>query len=420
MAFDLRPAEDVLPWPGNANMAFDLRPAEDVFPWPGNANMAFDLRPTKDVLPWPERHGRTADTKKENMSGRAEYRGRTRPMTADTKKENMFGHASVMEGRSSIGYSKVAKEALAFWSDSLLLTLLCCDDIHDVTPRVSALARCDRLKIQKYEWAKEQEEAFQTLKDNLCDAPIFSLPDGSKEFVVYCDASNQGIAYVLMQKGKTWRHYLYRMKSVIYTDHKSPQRIFDQKEKGECEVSKVENVTADMLCGMDQLIERKEDGGMYFIWVPLNDDVRTLIMDEAHTSSKCLTCSKVEAKHQRPSCLLKQPEIPECKWDKITKDFITKLPKTKSGHDMIWHCVEGNVGRPFFRLRLEKFGQLDQNSSELIEELWDHESEKTAWPIVIRHESEKTAWPIMVKHADGKMGGHGHRAKRARAKTGAG
>ncbi|GKE22179.1 putative reverse transcriptase domain-containing protein, partial [Tanacetum coccineum] len=40
-------------------------------------------------------------------------------------------------------------------------------------------------KIQKYEWVKEQEEAFQTLKDNLCDTPILSLPDGSKEFVVY-------------------------------------------------------------------------------------------------------------------------------------------------------------------------------------------------------------------------------------------
>nr|GEX80043.1 integrase, catalytic region, zinc finger, CCHC-type, peptidase aspartic, catalytic [Tanacetum cinerariifolium] len=53
MAFDLRPTEDVLPWPGNANMAFDLRPMEDVLPWPGNANMAFDLRPTGDVLLWP-------------------------------------------------------------------------------------------------------------------------------------------------------------------------------------------------------------------------------------------------------------------------------------------------------------------------------------------------------------------------------
>ncbi|GJZ58628.1 putative reverse transcriptase domain-containing protein [Tanacetum coccineum] len=83
-------------------------------------------------------------------------------------------------------------------------------------------------KNQKYEWGKEQEEAFQTLKDNLCNAPILSLPGGSKEFVVYCDASNQGLGCVLMQRGK--RHYLYGTKSVIYTDHKSLQHIFDQKE----------------------------------------------------------------------------------------------------------------------------------------------------------------------------------------------
>ncbi|GJX21685.1 putative reverse transcriptase domain-containing protein [Tanacetum coccineum] len=50
-------------------------------------------------------------------------------------------------------------------------------------------------KIHKYEWVKEQKEAFQTLKDNLCDTSILSLPDGSKEFVVYCDASNQGLGF---------------------------------------------------------------------------------------------------------------------------------------------------------------------------------------------------------------------------------
>ncbi|GJY03332.1 hypothetical protein Tco_0369272 [Tanacetum coccineum] len=72
MAFDLRPTEVVLPWPGNANMAFNLRlmedlllwpsnahmefelwSTEDVLPWPGNANMTFDLRSSEDVLPWP-------------------------------------------------------------------------------------------------------------------------------------------------------------------------------------------------------------------------------------------------------------------------------------------------------------------------------------------------------------------------------
>ncbi|GJR49713.1 putative reverse transcriptase domain-containing protein [Tanacetum coccineum] len=107
----------------------------------------------------------------------------------------------------------------------------------------------------------EAEEAFQTLKNNLCDAPILSLPDGVEDFVVYYDASNQGFGCALMQRGKviayalrqlriheknhtthnlelravvftlkTWRHYLYGMKSVIYTDHESLQHIFDQKE----------------------------------------------------------------------------------------------------------------------------------------------------------------------------------------------
>ncbi|GKA15999.1 putative reverse transcriptase domain-containing protein [Tanacetum coccineum] len=89
-------------------------------------------------------------------------------------------------------------------------------------------------------------EAFQTLKDNLCNAPILSLPDGVEDFVVYCDASNQGLGCVLMQRGKviayasrqlkiheknytthnlelgavvfalkTWRHYLYGKVNVV-------------------------------------------------------------------------------------------------------------------------------------------------------------------------------------------------------------
>ncbi|GKB86519.1 putative reverse transcriptase domain-containing protein, partial [Tanacetum coccineum] len=55
--------------------------------------------------------------------------------------------------------------------------------------------------------------------------------------------------------------------------------------------------------------------------------------------SRCLTCLKVKAKHQRPSGLLQQPEIPEWKWERIAMDFITKLPRTSSGHDTIWVIV---------------------------------------------------------------------------------
>ncbi|GJR39537.1 reverse transcriptase domain-containing protein [Tanacetum coccineum] len=56
--------------------------------------------------------------------------------------------------------------------------------------------------------------------------------------------------------------------------------------------------------------------------------------------NKCLTCAKVKAEHQRPSGLLQQPEIPEWKWDNIAMDFITKLPRSSSGHDAIWVIVD--------------------------------------------------------------------------------
>ncbi|GJU37974.1 putative reverse transcriptase domain-containing protein [Tanacetum coccineum] len=55
---------------------------------------------------------------------------------------------------------------------------------------------------------------------------------------------------------------------------------------------------------------------------------------------KCLTCSRVKAEFQKPSGLLIQPEIPTWKWERITMDFVTKLPKTSSRHDTIWVIVD--------------------------------------------------------------------------------
>ena len=56
--------------------------------------------------------------------------------------------------------------------------------------------------------------------------------------------------------------------------------------------------------------------------------------------SKCLTCAKVKVEYQKPSGLLQQLEIPEWKWERITMDFITKLPKTTGGLDTIWVIVD--------------------------------------------------------------------------------
>ncbi|GJR93443.1 putative reverse transcriptase domain-containing protein [Tanacetum coccineum] len=63
-------------------------------------------------------------------------------------------------------------------------------------------------------------------------------------------------------------------------------------------------------------------------------------VDIATYVSKCLTCAKVKAEHQRPSGLLVQPKIPEWKWDNITMDFVTKLPKSSQGYDTIWVIVD--------------------------------------------------------------------------------
>ncbi|GKC88552.1 putative reverse transcriptase domain-containing protein [Tanacetum coccineum] len=107
-------------------------------------------------------------------------------------------------------------------------------------------------------------------------------------------------------------------------------------------------------------------------WLPCYDDMRTVIKHESHKSkysihpgsdkmyqdmkklywwpnmmagiatyvSKCLTCAKVKAEHQRPSGLLVQPEIPQWKWDNIIMDFIMKLPKSSQGYDTIWVIVD--------------------------------------------------------------------------------
>ncbi|GKF11285.1 putative reverse transcriptase domain-containing protein [Tanacetum coccineum] len=141
------------------------------------------------------------------------------------------------------------------------------------------------------------------------------------------------------------------------------------------EASKDLKAPTEWLKGLEIYFEQQDAGEIYFfdrIWIPSVVGVRKLIMDEAYTSrysvhpgadkmyydlrdlywwpgmkrdiaeyvSKCLTCSKIKVEHQKPSRFLPQPEIPEWKWEKITMDFVTKLPKSISGHDTIWVVVD--------------------------------------------------------------------------------
>ncbi|GJU76107.1 putative nucleotidyltransferase, ribonuclease H [Tanacetum coccineum] len=257
-------------------------------------------------------------------------------------------------------------------------------------------------KNKPYVWGDDEEEAFQTLKLKLCSAPILSLPKGSEDFVVYCDASLKGFGAVLMQREKViayasrqlrkneenytthdlelgavvfalrlWRHYLYGTKCTVFTDHKSLQYILDQNELKmrqrrwidlvsdydcviSCHPGKA-NVIADALSRKDKepirvrLIMLEYHKSKYSIH-PGSDkmyhDLRKLYWwpnMKANTAtyvSKCLTCAKVKAEHQKPSGLLQQPKIPVWKWERITMDFITKLPRTPSGYDSIWVIVD--------------------------------------------------------------------------------
>ncbi|GKB64893.1 reverse transcriptase domain-containing protein [Tanacetum coccineum] len=165
-------------------------------------------------------------------------------------------------------------------------------------------------------------------------APILTLPDGPDDFVVYCDASGEGLRCVLMQRSK----HIFNQKEL----NMRQRQLIELFSNYDCEIryhpSKA-NVVADALSrkervkpgktlrGLDKQMDRKEDGALYFvgrIWVPLVGNVRTSVMDKAHKSrylihpeadkryddlrdvywcpgmkkditiyiSKCLTCSK--------------------------------------------------------------------------------------------------------------------------------
>nr|GEX49814.1 putative reverse transcriptase domain-containing protein [Tanacetum cinerariifolium] len=151
--------------------------------------------------------------------------------------------------------------------------------------------------------------------------------------------------------------------------------------KAQIEALKPENFKKEDVGGMirtdipKERLEPRADGTLCLngrSWLPCYGDLRSVIMHESHKSkysiypgsekmyqdmkklywwpnmkadiatyiSKCLTCAKVKAEHQRPSGLLVQPTIPVWKWDNIIMDFVTKLPKLSQGLDTIWVIVD--------------------------------------------------------------------------------
>ncbi|GKB72320.1 putative ribonuclease H-like domain-containing protein, partial [Tanacetum coccineum] len=191
-------------------------------------------------------------------------------------------------------------------------------------------------------------------------APILALPEGSKYFIAYFDASKKGLGAVLMQREKVIAYASCQLKicEKNYTTHylKLGAVVFALKiwrhylygTKCTTEARKLENIKNEDVGGMlvenaknpeairTEKLEPCADGTLPYVprYEPnMKADIATYV-------SKCLTCAKVKAEHQRPSGLLVQPKIPEWKWDNITMDFVTKLPKTSQGYDTIWVIVD--------------------------------------------------------------------------------
>ncbi|GJW21998.1 putative reverse transcriptase domain-containing protein [Tanacetum coccineum] len=277
----------------------------------------------------------------------------------------------------------------------------------------------------KFDWGHKQEAAFQLLKQKLCSAPILALPEGSKDFVVYCDASHKGLGAVLMQREKLipyassqlkiheknytthdlelgsvvfslklWRHYLYRTKYELLSDYDCkiryhpgkanvvanalskkerepplkvralvmtiglnlPKQILDAQTKAH----KPENIKNEDVGGMllknskdpekfkTEKLEPRADGTLCFngrSWLPCSGNLRTVIMHESHKSKYSIHPGSDKMyqdmkKLYWPSVLLVQPDVPQWKWDNITMDFVTKLPKSSQGYDTIWVIVD--------------------------------------------------------------------------------
>nr|GEV38695.1 putative reverse transcriptase domain-containing protein [Tanacetum cinerariifolium] len=192
-------------------------------------------------------------------------------------------------------------------------------------------------KKVKFEWCDKQEAAFQLLKQKLCNAPILALPEGSEYFIVYCDASIKRLGVVLMQREKVISYASRQLKiheknymthdlelgAVVFALKIWRHYLYGTKWKA--------NVVADAL-------SRKEREPRI--------RVRALVMTIGLDIPKQILNAQTEArkpeniKKEDVGGLLVQPKILEWKWDNITMDFITKLPKSSQGYDTIWVIVD--------------------------------------------------------------------------------
>ncbi|KAL0534283.1 hypothetical protein IC582_028572 [Cucumis melo] len=246
-------------------------------------------------------------------------------------------------------------------------------------------------------WSKACEDSFQNLKPKLVTAPVLTVPDGSGSFVIYSDASKKGLGCVLMQQGKDYDcEILYHPgKANVVADALSRKvshsaalitrqaPLHQDLERAEIAVSvgavtmQLAQLTKPGLAEAGQAVEfsLSSDGGLLFerrLCVPSDSAVKTELLSEAHSStfsmhpdstkmyqdlkraywwrnmkrevaefvSKCLVCQQVKAPRRKPAGLLQPLSVPKWKWEKVSMDFITGLPRTLRGFTVIWVVVD--------------------------------------------------------------------------------
>nr|GEV55980.1 hypothetical protein [Tanacetum cinerariifolium] len=220
---------------------------------------------------------------------------------------------------------------------------------------------------------KRKEEAFQTLKKKLCSAPILAFPERTEDFVVYYDASLKGYEVVLIQREKEPLFLILGYGDIICMEREKANVVAEAMSRKErikplCvralmkivhndlpeqileaqkEVMKKKNVKAKKLGRLiKQIFKFRPDGTRCFgnsVWLPRFGGLRDLIMHESHKSKYSIHLGSNKM-YQDLKLLYWWPnmkaDITTYKWERITVDFVSGLPRTPSGYDMIWAIVD--------------------------------------------------------------------------------